>query len=384
MGRLLRVLGQTLLVVAITLVLDFVLTATVFSDIKRDRTGVAEKEQVYKPVLYHHDLQPNVKATRLWGNLLYPWETDRYGFRIGKCAPGEAEKGRKPIFVIGNSFTEAVGITYEKSFAGLMACDAERQQKAVWNLGVTSYSPAIYHHKIRVAAEKLAVKPAEIFVFLDLSDIDDEANVYRPEGDIVYSVDSPKPAENQPQPTYTAPPPQAVRLGRYAEDNFSIARVVHDLYLISTFSYSFSLDRPRARWSLDPVLMEKWGKKGLDLAGQNLDRIVAQCREWQCRLTLVVYPWPDNVKANDRDSIQVRHWRAWSAERNVRFIDGFAPFFREPEHDAIRKILHPRRRPLHRRRPPAPLRGSEEGGRRGVVNAVRRPSPASPPRGRGT
>ena len=47
-------------------------------------------------------------------------------------------------------------------------------------------------------------------------------------------------------------------------------------------------------------------------------------------MTLVVYPWPDNVAVGDRDSLQVRHWRDWAAARGVRFVDGFAPFFREP------------------------------------------------------
>ena len=36
---------------------------------------------------------------------------------------------RKAIFVIGDSFTEAVGSTYEKSFAGLMACDAAQAEQ---------------------------------------------------------------------------------------------------------------------------------------------------------------------------------------------------------------------------------------------------------------
>jgi hypothetical protein len=43
--------------------------------------------------------------------------------------------------------------------------------------------------------------------------------------------------------------------------------------------------------------------------------------------------------AHDRDSIQVRHWRDWSAKRGVRFIDGFAPFFEEPAQSTLRKYF---------------------------------------------
>ena len=90
----------------------------------------------------------------------------QYGPRTGTCAPGEADRSREAIFVIGDSFTEALGASYEDSFVGLMACDAAKQNKAVWNLAAASYSPAIYHRKIRAAAERLGMKPAEIFVFL--------------------------------------------------------------------------------------------------------------------------------------------------------------------------------------------------------------------------
>ena len=48
-------------------------------------------------------------------------------------------------------------------------------------------------------------------------------------------------------------------------------------------------------------------------------------------------PWPDNVMAHDKDSIQVTYWRDWSHKHGVRFIDGFAPFFREPAETVMKK-----------------------------------------------
>jgi hypothetical protein len=56
-------------------------------------------------------------------------------------------------------------------------------------------------------------------------------------------------------------------------------------------------------------------------------------------VTLVVYPWPDNVKAHDKDSIQVTYWRTWSDKNGVRFVDGFAPFFREPAETVMNKYF---------------------------------------------
>jgi len=329
MKKVLRVAGQVLVIAAITLALDFILTATLFSDLKRAMSDPeASNARVYVAAPYHHDLAPNVTATRVWGNILYPWQTDRFGFRTGACAPREPEKDRPNIFVIGDSFTEALGSSYEQSFTGLMACDAAKQGKAVWNLGVASYSPAIYHRKIRAAAERLGAKPTEVFVFLDLSDIDDDANFYIPGDDgLIRSTQT----EERPGTSFD--------VGQFLVSNFTTARFVYDLYLTSSFSYSMSVGRPRARWTIDPALLESWGRRGLEVAGTNLDKVVEICRDWQCRVTLVVYPWPDNIVAGDRDSIQVTHWRAWAAARGVRFVDGFAPFFREPADTTLRKYF---------------------------------------------
>lgn len=55
----------------------------------------------------------------------------------------------------------------------------------------------------------------------------------------------------------------------------------------------------------------------------------------------IVYPLPDQIAAHDRDSIQVRYWRAWSAKHDVRFINGFEPFFREPAEIVLKKYFIP-------------------------------------------
>ena len=87
--------------------------------------------------------------------------------------------------------------------------------------------------------------------------------------------------------------------------------------------------------------MNDYGRRGLELAGKDLEKSVALCREWECRLTLVVYPWPDNVKAGDLNSIQVTHWQKWAAEHGVRLVNGFPSFFQEPADVAGAKYFIP-------------------------------------------
>jgi hypothetical protein len=330
MRRVLRIGRTVLVVLAVTLVLDFAITTTVlpfFVTRDRDAAEAGNRRAYIVASPHHHDLEPNVETLRVWGPIIYRWKTDKNGLRTGACAPGDAEKAWPAIFVIGDSFVEALGSNYEQSFVGLMACDAARQKKAVWNLGVSSYSPIIYWRKVLATANKLDVKPTEIYVFLDLSDIDDEANVYREAEDGTVKFKS------MPEPT------SAFDLVQWLVSHFTTARLAYDLNVSASFDWRRSLGRARARWTIDKSLMDAWGKVGLDLAAGNLDRLVGLCRDWRCKLTLVVYPWPDNVMGHDKDSVQVRYWRDWAARRGVRFVDGFAPFFDEPDEAALHKYF---------------------------------------------
>src|SRR5581483_5439665 len=323
--------GQVLLILAITLGLDYALTNTLFANL-RQTVSKAEAENwstyIDSPI-YDHDLIANKNTERAWGRIVYSWKTDRYGFRTGACAGSDADKGKPAVFVIGDSFVEAMGSTFEKSFPGLIACDAAKQGKAAWNLGVASYSPAIYHLKLKAAADKLGLTPKSIYLFLDLSDIDDDANVYQVRADGTVGK---TPVHYKPFVKGTP-----FDLGQFLLNNFTSIRFAYDLWLTSSFSYKESLGRDRARWTVDPDLMNKWGKRGLAIAAANLEKVVELCKQWDCQLTLIVYPWPDNVVAHDKNSIQVTYWRSWAEQFGVRFVDGFAPFFEDTAEKTLEK-----------------------------------------------
>ena len=50
-------------------------------------------------------------------------------------------------------------------------------------------------------------------------------------------------------------------------------------------------------------------------------------------LTIVVYPWAQQIAQNDRDSKQVRLWRDFCPGRCKAFIDLFPPFFAAADRD---------------------------------------------------
>ena len=300
--------------------------ATVFSAWKRSWDDAATAyTQAYVHAPWHHDLAPNQNSMRPWGKILYPFRTDRYGFRAGTCASGEGDKSKPAIFVVGDLFTEGLGVPYEESFAGLMACEAAREGKAVWNLGVMAFSPVIYHRKIRAAAEKLGIGPTRIYVFLDLSDITDDAIVYRVGKDGTIRA---------------APSHRWFDTGQFLLGNFATFR----LSTISGSTCRSAQRRPmKAGARAGASIPRSWtrGRRGLELAGKNMDKIVEICREWKCQLTLVVYPWPDNVRAGDRTAS--RSPTGGSGRPSVAYASSMAlpPFFQEPPDVAVGKYFIP-------------------------------------------
>jgi len=48
--------------------------------------------------------------------------------------------------------------------------------------------------------------------------------------------------------------------------------------------------------------------------------------EKQFELSIVVYPWPNQIWHRDLDSRQVFHWGNWSEDRGLRFVNLFPLF----------------------------------------------------------
>ena len=126
------------------------------------------KEPKYRITKYDHDLRKNLKIFER-GNVLY---TNNYGF---KNKDGSKLKDKNiDIAFIGDSFTEGIAIKYEDTFVGIFE---EETKKSVVNLGVSSYSPSIYYEKIKFYLNK-GFNFKEVIVFIDISDIQDEAAYY--------------------------------------------------------------------------------------------------------------------------------------------------------------------------------------------------------------
>jgi len=315
-------------VLGIALALDVVVTPFIPASLLDSWLASRARDALIydRTIAWHHELRPNLDINQFSGSGHYRLRTDAHGHRTGACASDvEAPmvQGRT-VFVVGDSFAEGLGVTFEASFAGLLACAYRDVGFSARNLGTQTYSPVIYHRRIADAARRTGIRPSEIVLFLDLSDIHNDANDY-------FEVDG---------RVTTGPRSVGRRIKDFLKRNVTSISLILELrerYAVYFGSPVAVKGNLLARWTIDPALQEAWARRGLEVAGRNLDRLVALCREWGCRLTLVVYPWPDQLFAGDRESLQVTHWRDWSAARDVRFVDAFAPFFERPAEQAVRE-----------------------------------------------
>jgi hypothetical protein len=120
----------------------------------------------------------------------------------------------------------------------------------------------------------------------------------------------------------------------------------HTLLLARGFDLLESpLESPYHRgeaWTFDPRLFEEYGREGLARARERMDALHALLRRHGIRLTIAVYPWPDQILKGDRDSLQERFWRGWAEDKGAAFLDYFPLFIdREPPRDVIRRNFIP-------------------------------------------
>ena len=72
-----------------------------------------------------------------------------------------------------------IGLSYEDTFVGLIDSRLSKNNIEVLNAGRVSYSPIIYWRKIKFLIEDLGLDIDELVVFLDISDVRDEATGYQ-------------------------------------------------------------------------------------------------------------------------------------------------------------------------------------------------------------
>jgi hypothetical protein len=327
-----RVLLNALMVVyclALFLAFDFA-----YSTFTRGQEQ-ARAARVYDPI-YDHGFAPKFDGYDVWGEARYRLITDSLGFKDASTRDVPLKSDARRILIIGDSFAEAIGMPYERSFAGLLnAAGQSRQEKVEFlDAGVASYSPSIYYNKIKYLLGR-GLKFDEVVLLSDSSDVEDEATSY-------FCIDD-DPKYHQ----YCTTPPGVVPQPTIRRDFFIDHFVVTNRVRITVKRWiqrqlgnrraSIDSDHNRIGWTTknpDPARYKPLGVDGgIARSLENMGKLSDLLASRGIPLTIVVYPWAQQIAQDDRDSRQERLWRDFCPGRCKAFIDLFPVFFAAADRD---------------------------------------------------
>lgn len=315
----------TLSILALVLIVatDFAFTAIyarIRPDFHRDRSAFRVRSEIY-----HHGFKPLVSVDdERWGPLVSSYRTNSLGMRDRSTRQVPLRAPGRRIVFIGDSFTEGIGVLYEKTFVGLVEEALRPQGIDVLGAGVASYCPIIDYRRTRHLIEDVGLVFDDLVVFIDIGDIQDEVTYKFDEAGNVVSRERRRIAEERANRAFGKPP-----LFRSTD----VERFLTRNTLLLGPGYA-GLSRWLARgpqraaaWTKDPAMFDQYGREGLALATEHMNALADLLKSKGIGLTVVVYPWPDLLLAEDRASLQARYWRDWCRVKGAHFIDLFPTFF---------------------------------------------------------
>ena len=70
-----------------------------------------------------------------------------------------------------------------------------------------------------------------------------------------------------------------------------------------------------------------------------MNKLLSLLKENNIKMTLAVYPWPDQIYYDNASSKQVTHWKTWAQNNHIQFIDHFKDFFKIKESIDAKNII---------------------------------------------
>tara|TARA_B100000029_G_scaffold411086_1_gene413289 strand:+ start:302 stop:1450 length:1149 start_codon:yes stop_codon:yes gene_type:complete len=313
-----------------------------------------------KSEIYHHDILPNTNVYESWGNAKYKLVTNSLGFRdFQNKTVKKTTSLKKRLILIGDSFTEGVGLKYQDSLAGQITSYLKKKKEyEVLNLGVGSYSPTNYYYKTKNFMER-GYEFDKAIVFLDVTDMIDEIKYsYNEKDELVLDFKKfqykkknfSKNLENHFL-SYKVIMKIRDKIGNfkkiikneYIEDGigasklfnknfFDVGKKDRKLYaMIENEMSNWTSDDDKLRYNLNNT------QKGLDRGKKNLIRLFNLFKENEIEGLLVIYPHPAQIYR--KNSFYESLWTDFAKDNNINFLNTF-PAFHSDNDDAENFILN--------------------------------------------
>ena len=286
--------------------------------------------------VFDHGLRPNCAWRDRYGKYEAPYFSNSLGFRDSRIRDVPLTSARPRILLIGDSFTDGVGIAWENTFAGQLEQTLALGGIEVLNAGCNSYTPILSKIKIRHLIEKVGLQFDQVFLFLDTSDVKDE---------LFYEEDGQGRARLIPYGPFASEAGWGTKVEEWSE--------ISENWIEPNFVVLGALSRNLKLWlrkatrkelgkrglftnQAPPIWMMKWEdydgperaviEAGVEKLKQSIGELAQFLRARGIPLTLVVYPYPFHVVQGNRDASVVKIWRSWCAEQGIFFLDLFPEF----------------------------------------------------------
>jgi hypothetical protein len=293
---------------------------------------------------FHHGIKPNSEGLDTYGPYSAKYFSNSLGLRDEKIREVSLEADHPRILFIGDSFTEGGPILWDKTFVGRVAQELKSHNIEVLNAGVASYCPITERIKLRQLLGEKGLWVDRVVLCLDISDLKDI---------FYYEEDREGKVREIPYGPFHD---KAGRLRRadevcgwlenHVEKNFVIlGAIVRNVRLqwrrhasstgvteydaIPDWAYNW----PDYRGQHQDLV-----EKGLVKIKAEMTRLALDLKARHVPLTLVVYPWPQQVKAGSQPSRAETEWASWAKQNEVQFISLFPVFVnQEPAEQVIQK-----------------------------------------------
>jgi hypothetical protein len=312
--------------VALFFIFDFTYSAIQSGDPREFR--VADPQ-------YHHGLRPNFDGYEIWGSQHYRLRTNSLGFKDGAVRDVPMTSASRRILLIGDSFTEGLGMPFEDTFAGMLYhAGQERPEKTEFlNAAVSSYSPSIYYSKIKYLLER-GLHVDEVVVFSDPSDVQDEATAY-------FCIDEDPEYQSycKPEDAASRAPGEKPFFRYHFQVMSTISLIIYEkfqLFINHRRSEKFDVDRVGWLFPYPGVAEDNKPlgvKGGIERSLHNMQALATLLSKRGIPLTIVVYPWPVQLAEGKANNEQVSLWREFCVNKCKAFIDLFPTVMAEMKAD---------------------------------------------------
>lgn len=280
---------------------------------------------------YHHGLQPNAHGSVSYGPLVEEYFSNSLGMRDLRVREVARAEGPR-ILVVGDSFAEGIVVPYENTFAGLLGAQLEPLGIEVLNAGVSSYGPTIIQARLwhLLLEEKLRVDL--VVFFLDISDVRDE---------LFYETAADGSVKDIPYGPLRHKAEELRRidnlcnwLEKNLEKNFTlVGALVRNLRLF--LRSQGAVDGIRAfetirdwtdSWPDYHGPYTDFVEQGLAKAKLKMSEIHGFLTERNIPLVVVIYPWPQQIRAGTSPSRAETEWLGWCRQEGVDCLNLFPLF----------------------------------------------------------